>query len=109
MNVFPQTIPLGGQSEAAAPITVSTSGPSSLTSSWFQGFDDFIQHRFGGADEAGPSFQGPPVHNLNFESSLRSRIVKLEYEKCIFLLDKKKGEYWAEIKEALDQASGNIT
>lgn len=44
------------------------------------------------------------VPNLSFESSLRSRIVRLEEEHTLFLLDKERGEYWAEMKTSLNQA-----
>ena len=56
------------------------------------------------ADEAGPSHQRSFVPNASLESSLRNRIVRLENEESIFLLDKEKREYWNDIKTALDQA-----
>ena len=56
------------------------------------------------ADEAGPSHQSAFVPNSSLESSLRNRIVRLENERSIFLLDKEKGGYWNDIKGALDQA-----
>lgn len=56
------------------------------------------------ADEAGPSHQRSFVPNASLESSLRNRIVRLENGESIFLLDKEKGEYWNDIKTALDQA-----
>ena len=36
---------------------------------------------------------------------MRNRIVRLESENTLFLLDKERGEYWADVKQALDQAS----
>lgn len=56
-------------------------------------------------DEAGPSHQGSVVQNASLESSLRNRIVRLEQGNSPFLLDKGKGEYWAQIKLQLDQAA----
>lgn len=56
-------------------------------------------------DEAGPSH--PPTgisRNLSLESSLRNRIVRLENEGSIFLLEKEKKAYWNDIQTALDQA-----
>ena len=44
------------------------------------------------------------VPNLSLESTLRSRIVRLEEEHTLFLLGKERGEYWADIKTSLDQA-----
>lgn len=44
------------------------------------------------------------LHNSSLETSMRNRVEKLENEGSIFLLDKAKGAYWAEIKQALDQA-----
>lgn len=55
-------------------------------------------------DEAGPSHQAAIVHNSSLESSIRSRIRFLEDDSTIFLLDKETGEYWNEIRGALDQA-----
>ena len=55
-------------------------------------------------DEAGPSHQAAIVHNRSLESSIRSRIRFLEDDKTIFLLGKEKGEYWNEIRGALEQA-----
>lgn len=46
----------------------------------------------------------PVIPNLGFESSMQGRILVLENANSIFLLDKAKGVYWAEIKEALLQA-----
>ncbi|KAJ4968669.1 hypothetical protein NE237_015370 [Protea cynaroides] len=42
--------------------------------------------------------------NKSDEVSLKNRILSLENQDCIFLMDKAKGEYWTEIKNALDQA-----
>lgn len=56
-------------------------------------------------DEAGPSHQRSFVQNVSLESSIRNRIVRLENQNSIFLLDKEKGSYWSEVKMALDQAS----
>ena len=44
----------------------------------------------------------PVIHNETLESSMRNRIRVLENTDCIFLLDKEKGEYWAEVKRNLD-------
>ena len=57
-----------------------------------------------GRDEAGPSHPPAIVPNSSLETSLRNRIVSLENDQTLFLLDKKRGEYWSEIKNALDQA-----
>lgn len=56
------------------------------------------------AEQAGPSHQAAIVHNRSLESSIRSRIRFLEDDSTIFLLDKEKGEYWNEIRGALEQA-----
>lgn len=42
--------------------------------------------------------------NRSLESSLRSRIVRLEEEHTPFFLGKERGPYWAEMKTSLDQA-----
>ena len=55
------------------------------------------------ADEAGPSH---PVKNTSLESSMRNRIVRLEQDNSPYLLDKAKGDYWAQIRHELDHASG---
>lgn len=55
-------------------------------------------------DEAGPSHQPYVVKNCSFESSIRNRVVNLENDQTLFLLDKGPGEYWSEIKAELDQA-----
>ena len=44
----------------------------------------------------------PVNHNFAYESSLRNRILALENDDCIFLLNKEKGEYWREVKNELD-------
>jgi hypothetical protein len=46
----------------------------------------------------------PVTHNLAFESSMRNRILAMENNHSIFLLDKERGVYWNEIKTVLDQA-----
>lgn len=53
-------------------------------------------------DEAGPSQQPGVRPNTSWESSIRNRILKLEAEGSIFLPD--KGEYWANLKQALNKA-----
>lgn len=55
-------------------------------------------------EEAGPSGQAAIFHNTSLEASLRNRVQILENENSPFLLHKERGEYWAEIKNALDQA-----
>ncbi|XP_028802019.1 uncharacterized protein LOC114757182 [Neltuma alba] len=58
-----------------------------------------------GSDEAGPSHQRSVIKaNASFESSMRNRIARLEQDNCPYLLEKEKGEYWAEIKQKLDHA-----
>jgi hypothetical protein len=47
----------------------------------------------------------PVTHNIGFESSMRNRILAMENANSIFLLDKDRGVYWAEIKESLDNCS----
>lgn len=56
-------------------------------------------------DEAGPSHQGSVVSNSSLEASLRHRLQRLEHDNSPFLLGKEKGEYWRELKLALDQAT----
>jgi hypothetical protein len=56
------------------------------------------------SSEIGVLLEPDIVPNLSLESSLRSRIVRLEEEHTLFLLDKERGEYWAEIKTSLNQA-----
>ena len=50
----------------------------------------------------------PVNHNIAWESSLRNRILCLESDNTVFLLDKEKGAYWGEVKQALDQASSQL-
>ncbi|KAF5180345.1 Cytochrome c oxidase subunit [Thalictrum thalictroides] len=45
----------------------------------------------------------PVTHNLTF--SMRNRILTLENTGSIFLLDKERGVYWAEVKNGLDNCS----
>lgn len=47
----------------------------------------------------------PVTHNRGFESSIHNRISFLESQSSIFMLDKEKGVYWAEIKGELDNCS----
>lgn len=55
-------------------------------------------------EHAGPSHQPSP--NVSLESSIRNRVLKLETEQTLFLLEKdERGEYWAGIKKNLDQTS----
>ncbi|XP_054789301.1 uncharacterized mitochondrial protein AtMg01280-like [Prosopis cineraria] len=64
-----------------------------------------IQAQAGG-DDAGPSRQGSGIKvNASFESSMRNRIACLERDNSPYLLDKAKGEYWAEIKDELNHTS----
>lgn len=44
------------------------------------------------------------VHNRSLESSMQNRVIRLETGGSIFLLGKEKGEYWRDVKGALDQA-----
>lgn len=44
------------------------------------------------------------VQNRSMESSMRNRILLLEQQHSIFLLDKGRDEYWNEIRVQLDQA-----
>jgi hypothetical protein len=55
-------------------------------------------------EQAGPSHQPIARQNVSFESSLRVRIINLENDQTLFLLDKEKGQYWRDIKADLDQA-----
>lgn len=41
---------------------------------------------------------------MSLEGSLQQRIHTLEKDNTLFLLDKERGQYWKEIKTALDQA-----
>ncbi|KAH7511594.1 hypothetical protein FEM48_ZijujMtG0001300 (mitochondrion) [Ziziphus jujuba var. spinosa] len=55
--------------------------------------------------EATSANPATPFHrNVSLEMSLRNRISLLEEEHTLFLLDKERGEYWADIKTSLDQA-----
>lgn len=47
----------------------------------------------------------PVTQNMGLESSMQNRIAFLENQGSIFLLDKAKGVYWAEIKEELHNSS----
>lgn len=47
----------------------------------------------------------PVTHNFGYESSLRNRILALENDNSIFLLDKERGAYWAEVKKELDNCT----
>ncbi|GAB2303202.1 hypothetical protein Dimus_037200 [Dionaea muscipula] len=52
-----------------------------------------------------PSIPSVPIQkNFSEESSIHNRILRLEGEGSIFLLEKPIGDYWREIKTALDQA-----
>jgi hypothetical protein len=59
----------------------------------------------GAGDEAGASHQTRKVENESWESSMRNRILRLERDNSPYLLDKAKGEYWADIKAGLSHAS----
>ncbi|KAK8948822.1 hypothetical protein KSP39_PZI005808 [Platanthera zijinensis] len=55
--------------------------------------------------------EGRPSHpptgitfHVSLESSIRTRVGRLENEGSIFLLDKEKGHYWLDIKTALKKA-----
>lgn len=88
-SVFPLILAVGGGQALPLP---SPSDPSSSSS--------FTED----SSEIGVLLEPYIVPNLSFESSLRSRIVRLEEEHTLFLLDKERGEYWAEIKTSLNQA-----
>ncbi|KAK3220935.1 hypothetical protein Dsin_014905 [Dipteronia sinensis] len=87
--VFPLILAVGGGQALPLP---SPSDPSSSSS--------FTED----SSEIGVLLEPDIVPNLSLESSLRSRIVRLEEEHTLFLLDKERGEYWAEIKTSLNQA-----
>lgn len=53
----------------------------------------------------GPSHQGSVVRNESLESSMRFRIVRLELDNSPYLLDKARGDYWAQIRHELDHVS----
>lgn len=56
-------------------------------------------------EQAGPSHQALfVIPNSSLEASMRNRVLALENENTPFLLDKERGQYWNEIKAALDQA-----
>lgn len=55
-------------------------------------------------NEAGPSHQPLIVKNGSLEASIRNRVVTLENDQTVFLLEKERGKYWSDIKAALDQA-----
>ena len=47
----------------------------------------------------------PFNRNASLEMSIRNRISRLEMEESPFLLGKERGQYWGEVKEALDRTS----
>nr|YP_010598254.1 ATP synthase F1 subunit 1 [Psychotria serpens]UIG86754.1 ATP synthase F1 subunit 1 [Psychotria serpens] len=47
----------------------------------------------------------PVNHNIGLEASMRNRILRLENENSIFLLDKERGEYWGEIRTKIESCS----
>jgi hypothetical protein len=56
-------------------------------------------------EEAGPSHQKSSItRNWSLESSIRTRITLLEKENTLFLLDRERGEYWADVQKALNEA-----
>lgn len=77
-SLFPLILAVGGGQALPLP---SPSDPSSSSS--------FTEDSF----EIDVLLEPDIVPNLSFESSLRSRIVRLEEEHTLFLLDKERGEY----------------
>lgn len=47
----------------------------------------------------------PPTHNIALESSMINRILAMENTNSIFLMDKDRGVYWAEVKHSLNNCS----
>lgn len=88
-SLFPLILAVGGGQALPLPSPADPSSSSSFTEDSF---------------EMDVLLQPDVVPNLSFESSLRSRIVRLEEEHTLFLLDKERGEYWAEMKTSLNQA-----